>query len=69
MTKRERERNRRDHNAAYILFQQFFPHVPIAEKSKDSQRLFKTCVSMVVRAREQLRDELMGTSICQLQDE
>ena len=69
MTKRQRERRRRDLNAAYLLFQQCFPHVPIAQKSEANKRLFKSCVEMVVRAREQLRDEIMGTSLYQLQDE
>jgi hypothetical protein len=69
MTKREKERTRRDHNAAYLLFQQFFPHVPLAEKSAASKRLFETCVAMIVSARKQLRDDIMGTSLYQLQDE
>lgn len=69
MIKRQRERKRRDQNAAYLLFQQHFPHVPIAEKSAANRRLFDSCVEMVVHAREQLRDEIMGTSLYQLQDE
>jgi hypothetical protein len=69
MTKRQRERRRQDQNAAYLLFQQHFPHVPIAQKSKANEDLFRTCVAMIVQAREQLRDDIMGTSPYQLQDE
>lgn len=70
MTKRERDRKRRDLNAAETLFRRFFPQVPLIPRraGKDCARHYQTCLNMVKAAREELRDEIMGASIYELQD-